>query len=90
MDENVFGENSMVLTGAEIDGGSLKKGVRTEQFLFTNDVSVVGSDDWGKLRPREKQELVQMFSETYSERYRNMLETYYKTMSVQETGKENE
>ena len=89
-DEHWFGENSMRLAGQPIDGAKLQKGGATEQFFLTNDVSVVGTDDWGALRPREKQELIQMFSETYSERYREMLEEYYRSMSIAETKKEDE
>ena len=55
---------------------------------MTNDVAIVGTDDWGSLRPREKQELIQMFSETYSERYRDMLEEYYRSISIAETKEE--
>jgi len=89
-DENWFGENSMRLAGNPIDEATLRKGSATAQFFLTNDVSVVGTDDWGALRPREKQELIQMFSETYSERYREMLEEYYRSMSIAETKKEED
>lgn len=88
-DENWFGENSMRLAGQPIDGAKLQKGGSTEKFLWTNDVAVVGTDDWGSLRPRQKQELIQMFSETYSERYREMLEEYYRSISIAETRKDS-
>ena len=90
IDDHWFGENSMRLAGQPIDGAKLQKGGATEQFFLTNDVSVVGTDDWGSLRPREKQELIQMFNETYSERYRNMLEEYYRSMSIAETKKKDD
>jgi tetratricopeptide (TPR) repeat protein len=43
-----------------------------------------GSDDWGKLKPREKQELIEAFKEMYPERYREMLEAYYKNLAETE------
>ena len=43
-----------------------------------------GSDDWGKLKPREKQELIEAFKEMYPERYREMLEAYYKNLAESE------
>jgi len=39
----------------------------------------------GLARPRERQQLLQLFQETYPQRYRDMLEAYYRTMSKAET-----
>lgn len=63
---------------------SLRDGAPPSQILTPTDVSLSGSDDWGKLRPREKQQLLQLFNETYPQRFRDMLEAYYKTLSEAE------
>jgi len=42
------------------------------------------SDDWGRLKPRERQALIEAFREMYPERYREMLEAYYKSLSEAE------
>jgi len=56
------------------------------RLMGPNDMPpLAGSDDWGKLRPRERQQLLQLFQETYPQRYRDMLEAYYRTMSKAET-----
>jgi hypothetical protein len=63
----------------------LRDGAPPGRLLTPTDVSLSGSDDWGRLRPREKQQLLQLFNETYPQRYRDMLEAYYKTLSDAET-----
>jgi hypothetical protein len=67
------------------DKSELKEGGLPKMLAIGDDPDMTGSDDWGKLRPREKQELLQMFNEMYPQRYREMLESYYKNMSVSET-----
>lgn len=49
------------------------------------EVVLSGSDDWGKLRPREKQRLIQMFNQAYPQRYREMLQAYFRNLSRQES-----
>ena len=39
------------------------------------------TDAWGKLPPQKRQELVEMFKQKYPERYREMVEEYYKRLS---------
>lgn len=80
-----FLEYTLSLVGQPIDGAKLQEGKRTESFVFSNDVANVGTDDWGQLRPRERQELIQAFNETYPDRYREMLEQYFRNMSDKES-----
>ena len=61
--------------------GGLQEGAAPVKFNFEADVLTVGSDDWGKLRPREKQEVMQKFFATCSDEYREMLEAYFRNMS---------
>jgi hypothetical protein len=82
-----FLEYSLALVGQAIEGASLQEGKSTDRFMFSNDVEVVGTDDWGQLRPRERQELIQMFNETYPDRYREMLEQYFRNLSDRESKK---
>jgi len=42
------------------------------------------TDDWGRLKPRERQALLEAFQEMFPERYRDMLEAYYKSLSEAE------
>jgi hypothetical protein len=76
----------------EMDGGAdsagLQEGRAPEKFDFKKDVAAVGSDDWGRLRPRERQELIEAFMETFADEYRPMLEAYYRQMSQAETKRE--
>ena len=80
-----FMEYTLTFTGQAIEGGSLPAGKSLDNFVFSNQVDVVGSDDWGQLRPRERQELLQMFNETYPDRYRDMLEQYFRNVSDKES-----
>jgi hypothetical protein len=68
----------------------LQEGQAPSKFTFEKDVLATGSDDWGKLRPREKQEVIQRFLETYSDEYRPMLEAYFRNMSRHQTRSEKE
>lgn len=66
------------------DTGKLEKGTLGDAVLMGEDVAKVGADDWGTLRPREKQQLIQLFNQTYPQRYREMLEAYYRNVSAAE------
>jgi|GEM_PF-2349088 len=61
--------------------GGLQEGEAPTKFSFETDVLLGGSDDWGKLRPRERQEVIQKFLQTCGEEYRPMLEAYFRGMS---------
>jgi hypothetical protein len=61
--------------------GGLQEGTAPTKYNFETDVLMAGSDDWGKLRPREKQEVIQKFFQTCPEEYRPMLEAYFRNMS---------
>jgi hypothetical protein len=66
--------------------GELREGAVPPELMLTNPtVAATGTDDWGKLRPREKQQLLQMFQEQYPQRYRDMIESYFKAVSEAET-----
>jgi hypothetical protein len=65
--------------------GKLRSGGITEEFILNERPELNGDDDWGKLRPREKQQLIEAFKEKYPERYSEMLEEYYKRVSEIET-----
>jgi hypothetical protein len=75
------------MTGFEINEASLQEGTAPGKFNFEKDVDAVGSDNWGKLRPREQQELMHTFMERFADEYRPLIEAYYREMSRQETGK---
>lgn len=64
--------------------GSLEEGGAPDSLLLTNAVEMGGGDDWGKLRPREKQKIIEAFKQTYPERYSRMLEAYYQNLSKAE------
>lgn len=89
VDEPVpFMEYTLSFAGQAIEEASLRAGKRLDNMVFSNEVDVVGTDDWGQLRPRERQELMQMFNETYPDRYREMLEHYFRNVSDRETRRE--
>lgn len=70
------------MMGAEIQSAGLQEGASPPKINFgTEDIAVVGSDDWGKLKPREQQQVIQKFFETYSDEYRHMIEEYFRNMS---------
>lgn len=74
------------MMGSEIQRAGLQEGASPTKLTFKKDVAATGSDDWAKLRPREKQEVIQKFYESYPPEYRNMIEDYFRTMSREETG----
>jgi hypothetical protein len=43
-----------------------------------------GSDDWGKMPPRQREKLLETFKETMPERYRQMIRDYYKRLASTE------
>lgn len=43
-----------------------------------------GSDDWGKMAPRQREKLLETFKETMPERYREMIRDYYKRLASNE------
>ena len=61
--------------------GGLQEGAAPLKFTFETDALMTGNDDWGKLRPREKQEVLQKFFQTCPEEYRAMLEAYFRNLS---------
>jgi hypothetical protein len=73
------------MIGTEVGAAALQEGQAPARFEFDKDVRIVGSDDWGKLRPRERQELVEAFMETFADEYRPMLEAYYRRLSQAES-----
>jgi hypothetical protein len=81
MDEDrPFLERSQaIVLGAET--GKLEAGGVDKIDLSGEDAPKVGSDDWGKLRPREQQELLEAFYGTFPERYRGMLQAYYRNIA---------
>ena len=44
-----------------------------------------GSDDWGKMPPRQREKLLETFKETMPERYRQMIRDYYKKLASKES-----
>lgn len=74
------------MMGTEISGAGLQEGASPQKFTFYKDVVIGGSDDWGKLKPREKQEIVQQFFAGFPDEYRQMSEEYYRAMSRSRTG----
>jgi hypothetical protein len=87
-DLRIYMQSNQTMMGGEGGYGALEKGPAPELFHFRKDVAVTGSDDWGGLRPREKQEMIQQFFATYPDEYREMLEAYFSTMSREETKQE--
>jgi hypothetical protein len=65
--------------------GDLREGTPFEIPPTTFEPVLNTSDDWGKLRPREKQKLLQMFTAKYPQRYRQMLQAYFRNLSKAET-----
>lgn len=83
-EERPFLEHMDVIAqGAE--ESTLREGANPDQFLTEMDVSMTGDDDWGALRPRERQQVLEQLYERYPQRYRDMLEAYYRRMSEAET-----
>jgi|GEM_PF-3713208 len=74
-------------TGAE--SGKLEKGGTPMLNPLGADPSKTGPDDWGQLRPREKQQLIEAFKAAYPDRYRDMVEAYYRNISDKETNTTN-
>jgi hypothetical protein len=87
-DLRMYMQSNQTMLGGEGGYGGLEKGPAPEMLHFRKDVAVAGSDDWGGLRPREKQEMIQQFFATYPDEYREMLEAYFTTMSREETKQE--
>jgi len=75
-----IGQPSSPATTSALVGGDT---VRPDTPL-SEQRPTTGSDDWGKLKPRERQDLIEAFKEMYPERYREMLEAYYKTLAGSE------
>jgi hypothetical protein len=69
------------MMGGEITSAGLQEGASPTKFSFTKDVAMAGSDDWGKLKPREQQEIIQKFFQSYPDEYRQMIEDYFRTIS---------
>lgn len=67
------------------DSGALKAGSPGRASPLGDDPPKGGSDDWGQLKARDKQQLLELFKQTYPERYREMLEAYYRNISNAET-----
>lgn len=85
-EERPFLENTQVITfGAKT--GELKEGAPPSDLsmLPALDEALAGNDDWGKLRPRQKQQLMQLFQQTYPQSYREMLEAYFRNLSEAES-----
>jgi hypothetical protein len=71
----------MMASEEQFGRAGLQEGAAPTKFSFEQDVLQAGSDDWGKLRPREKQEVIQRFFASYPDEYRQMLEAYFRNMS---------
>lgn len=84
-DGRIHAQINWEMMGTEIHSAGLEEGLAPTDLTFATDVAVVGSDDWGQLRPRERQKLVESFMERFSDEYRPMLEAYYRAMAQQET-----
>jgi hypothetical protein len=83
-EERQFLEHTEVIAQGA-DSGALREGGVPAELRVTNpEVAAAGTDDWGKLRPREKQQLLQMFQEQYPQRYREMIESYFKAVAEAE------
>ncbi|MGD0900251.1 MAG: hypothetical protein ABR915_20655 [Thermoguttaceae bacterium] len=76
-----FQINWEMMATEQFQRGGLQEGSAPTKFNFEADALMAGNDDWGKLRPREKQEVIQRFFATYSDEYRDMLEAYFHSMS---------
>jgi hypothetical protein len=71
----------MMASEEQFKGGGLQEGAAPTKFNFETQAQMTGNDDWGKLRPREKQEVLQQFFQTCPDEYRTMLEAYFRNMS---------
>jgi hypothetical protein len=69
------------MMGGDIQRAGLQEGGAPTKLGFKKEVAVVGSDDWAKLKPRQKQEVIQKFYENYPPEYRDMIEEYFRSMS---------
>ena len=81
-EERPFLEATQTITfGAKT--GELKEGNPPTDLslLPVLDKALIGSDDWGRLRPRDKQKLMQLFHEAYPQQYREMLDAYFRNLS---------
>jgi len=84
VEDRPFMEHTDVLAfGAT--AAELREGSNPDHFLTQLQVSMNTSDDWGKLRPRERQQIIEAFKQRYPQRYRDMLQAYFRNMSKAET-----
>jgi hypothetical protein len=80
-----FLESTMAIVQGAVDEGRLRSGKITDQFILDEAPEEGGDDQWGKLPPRERQQLLEAFKEKYPERYSEMLELYYRRVSELES-----
>jgi hypothetical protein len=57
---------------------TLPGGTASEPARLAEAVSRTGSEDWGRLEPRERHELLETFHELCPPRYRDQVETYFR------------
>jgi hypothetical protein len=91
-DEEIDGRGNLQINWEMMAGeeqftrGGLQEGAAPTKFTWENEVLMAGNDDWGKLRPREKQEVIQRFFESCPDEYRPMMEAYFRNMSRAQNG----
>jgi hypothetical protein len=87
-EQRPFLESTQVIVwGAQ--SGRLEEGTSGTIMLVGEDAPKVGSDDWGQLKPREKQQLIEAFRQMYPQRYTQMLEAYYRNLAAAEANGAN-
>ncbi|GDY11289.1 hypothetical protein LBMAG53_01660 [Planctomycetota bacterium] len=80
-----FLEHSESLSDVGGDGANLREGKSPADFATLTGATpaLAGDDTWGALRPRERQELLQALQQRYPQRYRDLLEAYYRALATQ-------
>ena len=80
-----FLEHSESLSDLGGDGAQLREGKSPADFATLTGATpaLSGDDTWGALRPRERQELLQALQQRYPQRYRDLLEAYYRALATQ-------
>ncbi len=63
-------------TASRLTGGAPRKAENLSEVRPSD-----GTDDWGKLPPRDRAKMLEGFKESMPERYRNMLRDYYRSLA---------
>lgn len=79
-----FLESTMAIVQGASEG-KLRSGKVADELILGEAPAEGGDDQWGRLPPRERRQLLEALKERYPERYGEMLEEYYRRMSELES-----